>query len=385
MSHRDHADRLDGVDLLRGLSVLWVLLHHIHLRFYLNDYPVQHVLPHALNTALFWSGYYAVIIFFVISGFLITSLSIKRWVTLGQIPIAAFYRLRAARIVPCLLLLLTIISALHLAGAPEFVIDPERASLGRALVAALTVHLNWLEGHHGYLPGCWDVLWSLSIEEAFYLAFPLVCVFLRRERALLPLLLALIFAGAINRTWISDDNDPWHDYAYLSCMDGIAFGCLAALAGARLKMTTRMLRTALLLGTALVALIVLARPLSTLLHLDRLGLNVTLLEAGVALMLLAFGQGVGNRAVSRGTGWLRWMGRCSYEVYLFHMIVVLALIALIKRMHAPNGWIALSYAAMALLSLAVGYTVFRFYSEPLNRALRGRWRQPSVQLDQSAV
>ncbi len=137
--------RLQGVDVLRGLSVLLVTLHHIHLRFWINDYDVDHVLPKPVNQVLFWSGYYAVITFFVISGFLITGLSIRRWQHLGGIQMGRFYTMRAARILPCLLALLLILSVLDLAGAPEFVIEPERASLARALWAALTFHVNWLE------------------------------------------------------------------------------------------------------------------------------------------------------------------------------------------------------------------------------------------------
>jgi hypothetical protein len=60
--------------------------------------------------------------------------------------------LRLARIAPCLLLLLVLLSILHVAGIGGFTIDPQRTTLGCALVAALTLHVNWLEGHRGYLP-----------------------------------------------------------------------------------------------------------------------------------------------------------------------------------------------------------------------------------------
>lgn len=55
--------RLDGVDAIRGLAVVMVVMHHIHLRFWLNDYPVDGVLPKPVNQLMFWSGYYAVIAF----------------------------------------------------------------------------------------------------------------------------------------------------------------------------------------------------------------------------------------------------------------------------------------------------------------------------------
>src|ERR1700761_3820811 len=241
--------RLAGVDVLRGLCVLLVVLHHTNLRFVLNDYPVD-VLPGLLKRVLFWTGTYSVITFFVISGFLITGLSIRRWNALGSVHVGRFYQMRFARIAPCLLLLLTIGSVLHLAGTHGFTIQPDNASLQRALLAALTFHVNWLEGHHGYLPGNWDVLWSLSIEETFYVIFPLACVLIRNERLLLFPLACLIVAGPINRVWLADQ-DPWGTYAYLSCSDGIAFGCLVALACARLRIPRPALRFAFIAGATI--------------------------------------------------------------------------------------------------------------------------------------
>ncbi|WP_368859875.1 acyltransferase family protein, partial [Escherichia coli] len=110
-----------------------------------------------------------VIIFFVISGFLITRAAIERWGSLEAVPWGQFLWRRFARIYPCLLLLLAILATLHAIEMPGFVL--ENTSLARATISALTLHLNWLEAQVGYLPAAWNVLWSLSIEEAFYLAF----------------------------------------------------------------------------------------------------------------------------------------------------------------------------------------------------------------------
>jgi len=120
--------------VLRGLSVLFVVLHHVHLRFQLNQYDVRNLLPRPIGQVLFWSGYYSVIAFFVISGFLITRLSLRRWGELGRLEIRRFYTMRVARIVPCLLLLLVALSALHLAAVDGFTINPDRAVLDSALV-----------------------------------------------------------------------------------------------------------------------------------------------------------------------------------------------------------------------------------------------------------
>lgn len=367
--------RIPGIDVLRGLAVLFVVLHHIHLRFLIQRYDVARLLPRPVSDVLFWSGYYAVVAFFVISGFLITSLSLRRWGELGSVPIGRFYQLRAARVLPCLLLLLAVLSALHLAHLGGFTIPPERASLGRALVAGLGFHVNWLEGHRGYLPANWDVLWSLSIEETFYILFPLLCVALRRERWMFWPLFALIVIGPFNRVRLTGQ-EPWNEYHWLSGMDGIAFGCLAAWLSVRRPPSRVMLRLMAALGAALVMLVIVFRSLASGLGLGSAGLNVTVLEMGIALVLVAMAGGIGQRLLAIGTGTLQLAGRCSYEIYLTHMFVVLGLMPVFRSIFsaAPEGhWpFAAAYAVMLVLSVLLGWLVAKTFSEPLNGILRGR-------------
>ena len=364
------SSRLAGVDVLRGLCVLLVLCNHVKLRFLLNDLPVGNALPARLEQVFFWSGHCAVVTFFVISGFLITGLSLRRWGSLGGVDIGGFYRMRVARIAPCLLLLLLILAALHLAGASDFVIRRGRSSLGRALLAALTFHVNWLEGHHGYLPGGWDVLWSLSVEEAFYLVFPIAALLLRSERLFLLMLVALVIIGPCYRGMLGDTEPlPLWSYAYLSCTDAIAFGCIAALATHHRLLGPRGLRLALATGCLLSLIAIVLFNENDQSGLGRFGFNLTALEFGVALMVVAFGSGVANLAMARGTAWLRMIGRCSYEIYLFHMLIVLGLIAVVRRLHVSSGF-SLWYAAMFGGSILLGYLIARFYSEPLNRRIR---------------
>ncbi|HVZ31978.1 MAG TPA: acyltransferase family protein, partial [Polyangiaceae bacterium] len=130
--------------------------------------------------------------FFVISGFLITTNSLGRWGSLPAVDARRFYQLRFARIAPTLAMLLAVLSVLHLAGVEGYTINTERATLPRALLAAATFHLNWFEAVRGfYLPPSWDVLWSLSVEESFYLIFPLACAAYRWPRVGQALLLGL--------------------------------------------------------------------------------------------------------------------------------------------------------------------------------------------------
>jgi peptidoglycan/LPS O-acetylase OafA/YrhL len=362
--------RLYGIDALRGLSALLVVLHHIHLRFKLNKFDVAGLFPEPVMQLLFWSGYYGVIFFFVISGFLITRLSISRWGSLDQPLIKQFYLLRIARIAPCLSLLLAVLSVLHSLAAAGFAINPERVTLARAVFAALTFHLNWLEGHHGYLPGNWDVLWSLSVEETFYVLFPLVCWLVRSERMFVVLLVCLIVYAPFNRVALGGQ-DAWEEYAYLSCMDGIAMGCIAALTAGRTQFKPHTLKCLLWAGGVICVMSLLLREQATALH--AVGMDLTVLEAGVALLLIALANGAGAKLLSKGTGLIRLIGRCSYEIYLTHMFVVLGLMNLIKGTQLSSAMILLWYSIMLLLSLVLGHLTFHYYSEPMNRLLRQRF------------
>lgn len=79
----------------------------------------------------------------------------------------------------------------------------------RALLATLTFHINVLEAHRGYLPANWDILWSLSVEEMFYLFFPLVR---RYTKLFIVVLLILVILGPFAR---SHGNSIWKEYFYL--------------------------------------------------------------------------------------------------------------------------------------------------------------------------
>ncbi|HVT32442.1 MAG TPA: acyltransferase [Rhodanobacteraceae bacterium] len=364
-----------GIDVLRGLAVLAVVAHHVHLRFLLNHFDVAALLPKPIARVVFWSGYYGVIVFFVVSGFLIANLSMRRWSSLPCIEPRAFYVLRFARIFPCLIALLAVLSILHLAGFADYAIDSARASLPRAIGAALAFHFNWLEGTHGYLPGSWDVLWSLSIEEAFYFFFPLVCIALRNERVIMLALLVFIVVGPFSRVFDAA-SEPWDEYAYLSCMDGIAFGCLAAMFQARRAISRRALRIALAAGLAMMLLVIAFRPATNALGLVSNGLYITVLEAGTALVLLAIAGGAGERWSARGFfAALGFVGRRSYEIYLTHMFVVFAAVAAFKAMNADLALVGLWYAAAVAISIALGDVVARGFSFPMNRAIRRRWAE----------
>ncbi|MBD8872397.1 acyltransferase [Rhodanobacter sp. DHB23] len=364
------ASRNPGIDLLRGLAIVLVLFNHLGIRIPLEKSALADVLPAWLLNRLNWNGYEAVYVFFVISGFLIAGNALRRWGSLAAIDAPAFYARRFARIMPCLLALLAVLSVLHLLGVQDYVIHRAGQSLPRALLSALGLHLNWYEGRTGYLPGSWDVLWSLSIEEAFYLGFPLACLLLRRRALLVPPLALL----ALSLPWARaalHGNEIWLEKAYVPGMAAIATGVLGALLATACRPPRR---TVLLLG-----------------WLGALGLGAVLLDGGAMwhwlrdgymllltcstlclLLCCQWRAGEGGASPLRGFGWLRSWGRMSYEIYLTHMFVVFAVI---RAYHAldgdpAHGW--LWYLPALASCWLLGAMVERWFSAPCERWLRTR-------------
>lgn len=368
--------RLDGIDLLRGLAILFVLLNHVNMRLVIAHVPYGRVLPHFLLSMLVWNGQRGVQMFFAISGFLITSTSLKRWGGLARVRALDFYRLRFARIAPLLLLLLLVLMTLDLAHIKDYLIPSRMGGLGAALVAALTFRVNVLEARHGYLPGSWDVLWSLSVEETFYFFFPLVCRLLGgRRRLFIAVLLIFVALGPPARALFSQGNEVWHEYSYLGGMDAIALGSLTALALSVIHLGRREMWISGLLGASTLA-ISLALAMAPL---ERAGLDMTMVATGTCLMIAAFER----------TGWrapvllrpLSLLGRRSYEVYLTHMFVVFALFGIFLNRGKPAYAIPLLFVTVILAAGIVGALTARLYSEPLNRRLRARWQRARLRVD----
>jgi peptidoglycan/LPS O-acetylase OafA/YrhL len=363
--------RLDGVDILRGLAIFFVLMNHVNMRLFLAKIPYTQGLPSQLVSSLVWNGQYGVQMFFAVSGFLITSTSIRRWGLLSRVSVRDFYALRFARIAPLLLLLLAVLCALHAAGLKDFVVSDKTGGLGRALIAALTFHVNVLEAHRGYLPGNWDILWSLSVEEMFYLFFPPVSRLLGRGKWLVAFLLILVVLGPFGRTALSYGNEVWREYSYLGGMDAIALGCLTAIASSRTAIPRGVIRVLGGLGTVLVLFILCFSHQARAWGLERAGLDMTILAIGSCMVIAAAAQ----------TRWespriilpLVTLGRRSYEVYLTHMFVVFALFGLFKSAGLSLGAVPALFIGVILISGLLGELVARFYSEPMNRRIRQRF------------
>ncbi len=147
-----------GLDGIRALSVLAIIAFHTGL----NSVP---------------GGFYGVDSFFVLSGFLITSLLVREWSASGTIRLRRFWAGRARRLLPALFLLVAVIGIV-LAVVPSLLATPN--IIGDAL-STLFYFSNWYSIHNGVTyfslstqPSPLLHTWSLAIEEQFYLVWPLV-------------------------------------------------------------------------------------------------------------------------------------------------------------------------------------------------------------------
>ena len=404
--------RFDTIDVMRGLSILAVVLLHTWLRLYFAGYDLRRPsLPHMVARFFFFNGGNGVTVFFTISGFLITLTSLRRFGSLQAMRVRTFYQIRFARIAPLLTLIVAILSVLARVHAEGFQFSPSRAPLWRAIVSAFTFHLNWLEARFGFLPANWNVMWSLSVEEMFYVFFPLLCVALLRIRRgmilFLAVLLALVVMGPFARsTWST--NEIWLEQSYLGGMDGIALGCLTALLTNYLEARRALLRATWfrrllgflqIVGAAMIGIIALGPAWLWKLVPSKPDCFGSLLSVAACLVMLAsvLRESRGETATpSRLAAPIRWYGRHSYEIYLTHEFVVVWGVLLFSRWHPnpnrdPEGLAPhqLSLAHMAVwvigilvLTAPLGWVTARYFSEPMNRRLRGA-RPP--QLERSAT
>ena len=366
--------RIDGVDLLRGVAIFFVLMNHVNMRLLGAEVPYTNGLPKQLVSSLVWNGQFGVQIFFAVSGFLITATTLRRWGSLSRVSLRGFYLMRFARIVPLLLSLLAVLSLLHFAHVKYFVVSAKTGGIGRALFAALTFHVNVLEARRGYLPGSWDILWSLSVEEIFYLFFPLVARLFGCGKMLIVLLLGLVVMGPFARTVLTHGNEVWKEYSYLGGMDAIALGCLTALLLSRFRFSRRAVWILAIVGSALLILILGFSIRVEVWGLARSGLDMTMLAVGTCLVI----------AVVTQTKWrsprlmnpLLNLGQRSYEVYLTHMFIVFGLFQLFVLAGKPMSAVPALFLAVIFLAGLLGEVVARFYSEPMNQFIRQRYSQP---------
>ena len=371
-----HAGRNLYIDLLRGLAILMVMLLHFSLTYRLHRSPLADWVSVDTLRTLFYNGNYGVSVFFVISGFLITSNILRRYGSLGGIDLRHFYRLRLFRLYPSVVLALAIITALGLAGLPDFSNVHEGTPLGSGffVIADLSVLTFWhnvLMGSVGYFNYAMNVYWSLSVEEVFYLLYPLVLIVARRPWQRVVVGCAGLVIGPAYRWW-HDDNELVYLYGNLACVDMLVYGCAAAVAAREVVWTPTLRR-----WLALLALLAMGWVYMRGIDGNE-AFGPTLIGIAAAVFLVAVATLPGGVFARRVGAPLAWLGAHSYELYLFHIIVLGSLRELVPRESmTPEGKLPL-LLAFFLLSTLCAWLVARFYGDPLNQRLRARFGRRST-------
>ncbi|HEX5684067.1 MAG TPA: acyltransferase [Ideonella sp.] len=367
-----------AIDSLRGIAITLVLLLHFALAFGVSDSLIGDLLGRPFTGALVRSGNYGVTVFFVVSGFLITSGLLARHGELSRLNLKQFYVARAGRILPPLLLALAIIVPLGLAGVPYF--DNSDGDVVRpasfwwpAVGSVLTFWHNQLMQSAGYFNYCLNVYWSLSVEEVFYLVFPLLCLLLRREALIAAACLLLVALGPMFRAQHSD-NEVAYLYAYPACFDAIAFGCLCALACRRWMLPAGWAKVlAPLAAVAMVVVYFIGFANHPVFGFSAMALSAAVFIWATRRPATTFGGGL-RRALVRATTPLRWLGRHSYELYLFHVIVLAGMRQFFSRESLHHDQRAPLLLAFVLSSALLAALISRHFAEPINRRWRLRWQ-----------
>jgi peptidoglycan/LPS O-acetylase OafA/YrhL len=329
----------------------------------------------AFHLRLLAGGSLGVDLFFVLSGFLITSLLVEEWQQRGSISLKCFYLRRVLRLLPTLLLLCGLSTfLLHCA-------DEARARRREVIVAACYV-ANWPALHRTAMPAL-EHTWSLSVEEQFYLLWPVLLYLGLRLKVSRRWLLLLVSAGILGSACLRLGLYRAQPFGPAKVIlikrlymgldtraDALLVGCLVGLlaTGGRLPRSRRFVfwSRAAALGSA-VALGYLAwqRCPEHSHYYQGLFTVVALMAGSILVHLLTVPSGFASAVLQ--TAPLVGIGRISYGLYLFHMPIIAWLGA------AGLGWdYPGNTVLVAGLSLAAALFSYWCLECPCLR-LKGRW------------
>ena len=352
---------LPGLDGLRAIAVAAVLLYHA-------DVP--------------WlrGGFLGVEVFFVISGYLITALLLSEWQQHKRLDLRTFWIRRARRLLPALYLLLLVVLGYAVIRLPD-----EVARLRGDALAAFGYVTNWyfIFRHQSYFevigrPSLFQHLWSLAIEEQFYVIWPpILMVLLRRwsQRQLLAILLAAAGASALLMAILYRPGvDPSRVYYGTDTRAaGLLLGSALAVAWAPWRSLGRATRATIVrldrAGVAALGLLIL---LFVLLEQRQ----AFLYRGGFALIALATATTIAG-TVAPGARLLpllldsrpmRWLGERSYSLYLWHWpLFAVTRPGIDTRLDGPVLLILRLAGALILADLS-----YRFFETPIRRGALGR-------------
>lgn len=304
-------------------------------------------------------------VFFVLSGFLITRLLLDEFAASGRIDFIGFYRRRIARLMPPFYLFLG-------AGIAVALLRHHTVPWAAILSSVLYV-TNYYQAFTGAQTNLVSHCWSLSVEEQFYLLWPVVASFLLRRQANVARALALIVLAVWCWRWVllASTNASVH-YLYRALdtrADELATGCLLAqlvrfpVWRARLAAVMRAPGLGLLLIAAVIAL----SETNSLNTSFRYGFAFVVEPPMIAvLVLIAVVASTGKGLLARllGNRFAVHIGQISYGIYLFHGLVGYTVQRFVEQ-RSGSFWLGVACNFMAVITFASAS--FRWFETPMRR------------------
>jgi peptidoglycan/LPS O-acetylase OafA/YrhL len=345
------------LDALRFFAFLGVFIFHAAPRT--MDFYNAAGYPHWLSSLLisiFGAGAYGVDLFFALSAYLITSLLLRERAATGALDLRGFYVRRILRIWP-LYLAFVAFAAIFAALIPGQHL-PMKYVVGYSLLAG-----NWIYSFYGLPASFATPLWTVSIEEQFYLAWPLA---LRKTsvRTMAAMALGLLAIANAWRVWLAVTAAPVEriEYNTFTRLDPIAFGILLALFGHKLPSFTRMQRVALLCGGAITWVAVFAFTVTSnviTVTTWRMAVGHPIMAlASVAVLLSVLGSQ--NLLLRNPT--LLYLGKISYGLYVLHEFAHFCAIRLVHA-STPGMVVAQSIVGLAL-TIVLAAASYRWLESP---------------------
>jgi peptidoglycan/LPS O-acetylase OafA/YrhL len=327
------------------------------------------------------NGWVGVQVFFILSGYLITTLLLREESVFGRVDLRAFWVRRALRIWPLYYLTVAVVFVVIPALDGALATSAGRAAAGKHLPAFLLFLGNWSMAIRGPVPyDAQSILWSVCVEEQFYLIVPLLVAFLPR-RGRVPVVVALILGsvavrGALARAEV---NQLWIQYNTFAQFDTLLSGVLLALLLGTEPRASGAGRWLAWLQWPLYAAAVWVFSRSNLGHGEawrRTWDFVAIWLAGAGVVAVAVTVPGGLRAALAYPR-LVWLGRISYGLYMYHEIAFW----LRDRVSNWLGWfpnreILLSIFGFAL-TVGLAAASYSWFERPFLRLKRGWTRVPS--------
>jgi len=348
-----------GIQGLRALAVLLVLVYHIW--------------PSSMG-----GGYVGVDVFFVISGFLITGILYREAVGTGGIDVLGFYAKRIRRLMPAATGVLVAVAVCIV-----FVPQVRHLDTARQIVGSALYFQNWLLASQAvdYLAaenaaGPLQHFWSLSVEEQYYIGWPLVFLAAsalgkRISTSMRTIYLAIISVAFVwslaYSIYLTPRNPGWAYFSTLTRIWELALGgALAVLASNRQYVSARGLREALVvMGT--ISIIASAGLMTAATAFPGYAALAPTLGAAALLWVLSSNPGTLGSAVF-GNRLMVYIGDISYSLYLWHWPVVVFAKAVLRV--EELGW------REGIVVLAIAFAL----AHTSKQLLEDRWRAAPVKL-----